>query len=476
MNKGFMKSFVKLRIRVTAVIMSVLFVFSISILDNSTAFAKANGAKLGEVIPEAAYEAGIAAISTYLPGGAVISPALDVICESFMDQGPTLEDLSGQIEQLRADISKEFADIKAQMKSFTQEIEDMIVNQTVIASKGSDFDKLMTAVQSTDRQMQAIMADTGINDQEKAVEVAMLIGPNSEWIKQDNMLFQYQDFMNTLGSSSFAEQKDRDLYQVVTDYFTSKAMFSGDALDMARPYIQRVLMLGLYAYSINSQCLKAAQTVSMFTDEDIAKLSTEEKNKYDSIVSLTSVVNNEINELNGRMFDTERTDSVVTHFISYETSNRLVFLNCGTENIEFSGTFSIVDLTTIENRGTFDFLTELMDGKGLTLDQIKAVAEYVKTYYPDETLRDYLKNLGFDTESVPTNAFLPVGEAKVYYSEGWVSSEGIGFLFYYSCPGIRFDDSSMEIQDHKCYMIETHPNGTWYPKQIADETVINLGL
>ena len=27
-----------------------------------------------------------------------------------------------------------------------------------------------------------------------------------------------------------------------------------------------------------------------------------------------------------------------------------------------------------------------------------------------------------------------------------------------------------------CYMIETHPNGTWYPKQIADETVINLGL
>lgn len=43
----------------------------------------------------------------------------------------------------------------------------------------------------------------------------------------------------------------------------------------------------------------------------------------------------EINEINGRMFDLEKINSVVTHLDNYDTMDRLVYLNNGTAQSDY---------------------------------------------------------------------------------------------------------------------------------------------
>ena len=249
-------------------------------------------------IPDKAYEAGMEIIKKFVPEGDTIADVVSFIVDSYQDDGPSLADISSQIADLRNEMTAQFNEIKEEMKQYAEEIENKIVDQTVIAGKGVGFDKLMTALQATDRQIKAITDDSSLNDNEKAVEVAALIGNNAEWVKSDNLYFQYQDFMNTLAAPSFADQKDRDLYQVVYNDLIPQAMFSGEALNMSSPYIERVMLLGLYAYSINAQCLKAAQTVSEFTAEEEATLNQDVAYTYRQIKSLTSIVNGEIININ----------------------------------------------------------------------------------------------------------------------------------------------------------------------------------
>ena len=128
--------------KVIALVLSVLIVFSAG---SGTLICRA-AAPNASPIPEAAYEAALALIRQYVPAGGAISAVIDKIVSSYTDDGPTLADISAEIAQLRDDLHEQFDEVKEQMKEYTQEIEDMITDQTVIAGKGIGFDKLMTAL------------------------------------------------------------------------------------------------------------------------------------------------------------------------------------------------------------------------------------------------------------------------------------------------------------------------------------------
>ena len=433
------------KIRITATVLSVITIFSVM----GASAASASAASTGSPIGDAAYAAGIGVIRQYVPGGQAMAGVIDSIVNSFTDKGPSLSDISSDISSMRAEISSQFADIKNQMKDYTEAIENKIVDQTVIANKGTGFDKLMTALKGTDRQIASINTDSSLNDNEKAVEIACLIGRNSEWNKSSNLFFGYQDFMNTLSSPSFADQKDRDLYQVVYNDFTSKVMFSGEALDMSQPYVNRVILLGLYAYSINSQCLKAAQTVSMFTDKEEATLNADEMNNYRSVKSLTSIVNGEINDMNTTMFDLTCKDSVAAHLNTYETMSRTVFLNKGTANKALTGMPAIGDMTKISSdpQGIFN----IAERGTLSMDTIKTIVAYVKSAYPGKTLREYLTTVGFDMTAVPKDSYFAVAAAYEYYrSYGW-RDNSLKPTCFYKYPSVSVDDSSLNTVDREAF-------------------------
>ena len=431
--------------RIIATVLAVVTIFSVTVATSVSAAA----APTGDVAGDAIYAAGIGIIRQYAPGGQAIAGALDTIINSFTQQGPSLSDISNDISKLRSDISTQFADVKKQMKDYSEAIENKIVDQTVIAGKGVGFDKLMTELQATDRQINSINHDSSINDKEKAVEIACLIGKNSEWNKTSNLYYGYQDFMNTLSASSFADQKDRDLYQVVYSDFASKVMFSGEALDRSNPYIDRVMLLGLYAYSINSQCLKAAQTVSRFTADDEKLLGADELRNYYSVKSLTGVVNGEIDHMNSKMFDTSRADSVAAHYNTYKSMSRLVFVNKNTESKALTASMTAGNLSNIANNP--NNLFNIMDKGALNHKELSDLSAYVKSAYNGKTLRDYLTYVGFDLTNVPKDARFVVGDEIWVTTEGYFEDFKIVMKKVFDRPEISIDDGSCNITNRPGY-------------------------
>ena len=133
------KTMLKLKFKITAVMMSALMTFGAFSLSSGVAFAAERKGSSDSVIPGPAYDIGLLLMENFVPGGSVIGPGIDIIVKSFDDGGPSLADISDQINELRQEISNQFADIKKQMADYKQEIEDKIVDQTVIAQKGAGF-------------------------------------------------------------------------------------------------------------------------------------------------------------------------------------------------------------------------------------------------------------------------------------------------------------------------------------------------
>ena len=406
--------------RIIAGILSLITVFSVGSLAVTSASAASTGDPTGDVL----YQSGLGFIRQYFPGGQAIAGGLDALLGAFVG-GPSMADISKQISELRDDMNKQFDELKGEIKNYTVEIENKITDQTIIANKGDDFDQLMTTLQLTDRQINSINADTTINDREKAVEIAALIGKNTDWTNSGNLYNKYMNFITTLSSESFGDQKNRDYFQVVYSDMVSQSMFSGEALNRSRPYVQRVILLGLYAYTIEAECLKAAQTVSKFTADDEAALSPKELNKYNSVCSLTSVVNDSINYMNDRILGTDRSNSVVSHLKAYEEINKTKFINQGKSDKALSANMTVGNLSHIADQT--EALLAIMDKGALTRDEIMTVASHVRSNYPGTTLRDYLSGVGFNMKSVPQNARFVVGEEKPA-----TKSSASNFIQYYS--------------------------------------------
>ena len=123
----------KIKTRIIASILTVITIISVI----SAATVSASAAFAEEVIDKAAYNVSLTAIGEYVPGGKLIAPALEAIFGSFMDNGPSLGDISKDISDMRSEMNTQFNEVKNQMKNYTEAIENKIVDQTVISDKGA---------------------------------------------------------------------------------------------------------------------------------------------------------------------------------------------------------------------------------------------------------------------------------------------------------------------------------------------------
>ena len=400
-----------LKNRIIASVLSVITVFSISTIAITS--ASAASAKPGQIIKDA----GLAIVQKYVPGGGVISPVLKAIIGLVsQDDGPSIADISKDISDMRYEIKTQFEEVKKQMAKDTAHIESKIVDQTVLATKGSTFDDLLVALKETADQIETIQNDTTLTNDERAVEINGLIGKNTEWNNKNNFFFGLKSLQHILSDSTFSDTEDRDMFTVVLNDFEKQSMFRGEAMNKATPYISRLTLLDLYAYSISTQCLSAAKTVSKFTPDQVKKLSSIERTNYKRVSTLTSIVNREIDELENKTFDLDRKDSVMTHLKNFAETNRTVLINQGQSNKAVSNKIICrrhVKETDIHPEG---IIAKIFEGP-LLINDINTIVSYVKSAYPGKSLREYLSSVGFDMSSVAKNANLFTGDRHVKYKE-----------------------------------------------------------
>ena len=451
-----------LKIRIIATVLSVITIISVA----SAATVSAHATSTGNVAGDAAYGAGMGIIRQYVPGGQAIVGFLDVIFGSLTNNGPSLSDINKNISDLRNEVSAQFAEVKKQMNKDKQEIEKKIVTQTNIANKGNNFDTLMTSLKTTERQINNInnnaLSGRGLNDNEKAVEIAALIGRNDQWTQSSNLHNQFLSLLDTLSTASFGDREDRDFCQLIYDDCALQVMFSGEAKDAAKPYIDRVLLLELYAYSLDVQCLKAAQTVSQFTDDDIKTLDQNALNKYNSIVTRTNVINGEIKSVDDEMFNIDIEDSVVTHCNHFENLSRTIFINKAETNKEFTDTMMIGDVSKVCDENSGNAIDAVLDENRLSADEFRTLIDYVKSVYPNKTMREYLTYIGFDMTTVPNNAVFAVSKTTteeyestfddILHGKYWDAS--YKKVITRKASVISIDDTGLNVSDHDLYKKE----------------------
>ncbi len=459
-----------LKTRILAVTMSVITACSVGMATVTSANAAtfSFGDEYVDAVYNAEYQCGLGLISEFVPGGQAISGIIDSLVGSFSDKGPSLSDISKSISDFREDVSRQFNDVKNELKTIqnqivasetsirsdiekkTQQMEQQIVDQTVIANKGSDFDGLMTALKETSRQIEIISKDNTLSEQGKAVQIAMLMGRNDKWNSSDNLYFNYMSYLNSLTSPTFCATGDHDVFYYVYNSNIPYAMFSKDAKDFSKPYVERLSQLGLYAYSIMAECLDAAQRVASFTAEDIAQLNEDDVAHYHEIKSLKSVVDGTFAYLNKKVFDAGSPDSVASHLKSFNNINNCVYINKGTVNIPLQASV-IMDSNHIlgneygiknyDLQGGKNILNKLQNNSPLSFEDNRRIASYVKSVYPGKSLADYFMAIGFDNENLRSvhwrrhQLYLMTGEASVDYS-------GISSRLVYS--GVDVHDTKVD--------------------------------
>ena len=442
--------------------LAVVLVAAISVSITLSGFGseKVQAAGSGNYIIDSGIGLGEKIIEQCVPGGRIVAKGVDIVLGLIFDEpdkGPSNQDILDKIDgtnektdqmseeinanlnrtnewlgkidarinkvncelaELRSSIERHFEDIGYSMTMDTRHIENKIITQSVIGNNGRTLDALMTSLEGVADQINAIVSDRNLSAAEKALEMNALIGNNTLWNRNDNFYFGTKNLIDMLRLSSFMDNRsNRDFFQVVYDDFAAECMFSGEALDHSRAFVDRMMLLSLYSYTISIQCLDAAHIVSGFSDEFINNLSTKGKNIYNNTCTLAIIVQMEKKNLTDRLFNIEKSDSVVSHYKKYIDTDRMYFVNRGLTEKYCSKTLATKSRYS-EGNGYGDAVRNFNEfaGKSL-LDRFerKALVEYVKQNYPGKTLREYLEYIGFDTTSAEPGASFMVEDIRNEY-------------------------------------------------------------
>ncbi len=404
-----------------------------------------------------AIDIGLTVIGKFVSGGSVISPILKSIIGAFQKKGPSIGDVRKDIEKLRTEMKEEFNKIKQKMEEDTMHIESKIIDQTVIATKGNTFDDLLVALKETADQINTINKDKSLTENEKAIEINALIGSNSQWNQKNNLFFGIKSLLHVLSDATFSDTKNRDIYQVIFNDFAHKALFSGEAMNKAAPYINRLMLLNCYAYTLSAQCLDAAMSVSHLTNAQVKALSSIERAKYKSVVSRASLVENEIEELNSKSFDVDRKDSVATHYKNYMEQSKTVFINYTKSHRELSADINCQIHARGRNREAWRNIAHILRNEELSTDEVRLIIDHIKKNYSDTTIRSYLKYVGFNMDNVPWGAKMCIKNLGVFSRMYRVFITTLWWEDITKYTGVSIDDGYFnETETEICRTGENH--------------------
>ena len=421
-----------------------------------------------------AIKAGKALIENFVSHGKQIISVVTAIigCFSKDEQGKkvTLDDIKGQIDSLRDELTEKFQEIESELASLSEQqrqieerLEKLIVDQTVLSSKAKDFDTLLTTLQEASRQISVIenTSDEEMSPQNRSFELARLIGSNEKWLDTNNIFNQCLNLLTTLTGNTFGDIKGRDLLTIINDQYSTEALFTGEAKHSTELYFNQVLYLAFYAYSIISQCLKGAEDVATFTAEDVAKLSEENQTRYQNreIATLYSIITEETEYLNRKVFQIDFEEPSLTGRIDayYDNDdNRHIFINKGTANInmkddlikrEYKDAAFVKDGSEYDSWSLDTFVNDADHNATFDASMRLGVVNHVKANF-NGTMREYLTALGYDLTNVPENAY--------YYIEIVITTEDgemdphTAMGYYYIIMGykaVNIDDKDFTIID-----------------------------
>ena len=393
--------------------------------------------KVDAFLLEKSIWAGKKAFEKYVPFGEQLSPYLDNLLVwaglQEADNTPSMADINQNITEMRAELNKKLDDLEANLDQSTTEILNKIKNQSFLDGFGTELDDMHTATRIVASQIKTISEDPTLTEEERTVEIAALIGKNTEWSDTGKLVYRLNRVGDMLAGESVSQKDARDFYQVLYEDEMPNVMFSGEAYDNISPYVERVMYEYFYSYSVISQCLEAAERVSQYDDSVTEKFSRKMIDyDYISTVSLTSIVVDEIIELNDMIYNADKANSVISHYAAFrykQQNDRNVFVNKGKNGAGIAISSEVKEThfdmrTTAKDSYTYSWsnnppktnynnakasIDAAIGSNVIKTDELNELYSYVYRTYPDMSFTDYLKSMGIDTSTFENsdNKFFP---------------------------------------------------------------------
>ena len=364
-----------------------------------------------------------------------------------------LDEIKGKIDDLQQSVDEGFYDVermiinttaklsselKEEINKAERNIESTVLSQTAIANKGESFDSLLTTMKATERSIQAILDDGTILKRDKALSIARLIGSYDKWGESSNLFASYLSFLDAITLSTYSTTGDKILFDLVYDQQNLHSLFSTEAIARGAAYVEKVVYLAFYAYSILQECISAATTVANFTADDINQLNDTNKTLYASIVSPYSVIKTQSDYLSSKLIEIGFKDKSVMDIIAqYFDVTRHGGIVHNETGQKLGDTFNVKNFNSSQYQNGNQALGAIEDFKDdkafYDVTEAMKLVNHVKSYY-NMTLREFFTMIGYDLTSVPTGAY--------YMIDLDYDSPHFNHVYY---SGVNIDDESLNV-------------------------------
>ena len=363
---------------------------------NTTAVAalQAYNSISDEVEKEAKKEAkswakkGITALCELVPEGKFCEPVFQKLFDFITGEEPGPDKL--------ALISAQLGQLSEQVKQEAEAIRKNTADVTTLAGYGHYLDLLSTSCGKVMMNLKAY-GNADLPENDKMVLIASLL-TELDSDKVDN-LFGYILMEGAAFNGTSAVSSDgRDLFQVAYDLSVPKAMFSGEALDMSRDYVDQSVNHFAASYAVATTCLEAYLRVFDFTEDDVVNLGDAAKEKYTGLCKVPETIYTAIEELNRTVVGN---GGAMDHYENYKQTYRYTFINHGKDNIKLSRD---VIVKTHKTYGSVDAVEKALKSQPINDSQARAIAEQAVNVYKTTPYYYLRKYIGFSMPNLAVTA------------------------------------------------------------------------
>ncbi len=222
--------------------------------------------------------------------GKYFTPALGFVTDLVF--GPKKDPTQQKLDDINDKIDKLFDRI--------DELQDEIVNsfgnQLGIQNFYDKFVAFKSQIQNMRKKINQISDDDSLTQLDKIAKIGSLAGSYNEWdVKFEDVQGQLDELIN---KPSFTQKGN--IFELTYNHFCGDSMFSGEAIDKAKPLCDSLMQVYIAGATTITECLAAQYYVSQLPDEYKDKIDSEYKshicrNANDILSEIESVNKNIIN-------------------------------------------------------------------------------------------------------------------------------------------------------------------------------------
>ena len=408
--------------RVIAAVLSAITVFSVGTMATTSAFAAETRVSAGTTITndnKLSFDRDLLQVknissSTLLKvlegvtkHGKYACPFISGMLDAFIEKPE--ERIEKKLTELSDKVDKIFDKLDASEAS----IKTKISNDLGVQSFYNVFIKFKTATENMNKKINDIYA-SNLSNADKIAKIASLTGNYNEWRSK------FEDVLGEL--NSFCEKpsmtKDGNIFELAYNYHTNSVMFSGEALDKAKPVCNHVLQVYAAGCATLMESLAAQVCYNNLSAEAKATVNPEfaahickDANDIEKEIKTVSVFLT--GEENGKNEDT-----IKGMYDKLMNTPRNIFVNKGHDNTQLAAQLKMRNHKSAYADGKYrnykakdvanEFNNDLTKAT-LTCDKAKALADYAKA--KDISIRKLLENNGINTANLPKGTNLVTANA-----------------------------------------------------------------